>query len=92
LNVNIEYTVDLDAFQGSEIGTDANSKANYYMVNDGAESNFIGSPVEGSTQIGTDKKGKTTMHGHHPSWADPAALPKGTQNPTGTSKKENPSD
>jgi len=81
LNVNIEYTLDLDAFQGSEIGIDPNSKANYYMVNDGSGSNFIGSPVKGSTQIGTDKNGKTTMHGHHPSWADPKAMPASTENP-----------
>jgi len=92
LNVNIEFTVDLDAFQGSELSADPNSKANYYMVNDGVESKVIGSAVSGSKQIGVDAKGKTTMKGHHPSWADPKALPQGKQNPKGSSKKENPSD
>jgi hypothetical protein len=89
IEVTIESNTDLDAFQGSELSADPNANANYYMVNDGIESNFIGSAVPGSTQIGT-KDGKTTMHGHHPSWADPKALPAGKMNPSGSGKKENP--
>ncbi len=89
LNVNIEFNVDLDGFQGSSLQADPNANANYFMINDGIESIIIGSPVPGATQIGVDANGKTTMHGHHPSWADPKAMPVGKQNPTGTSTYEN---
>lgn len=88
LNVNIEFNVDLDAFQGQSLPADKNASANYYMVNDGTESWFIGNDVPGATQIGTDADGNTTMHGHHPSWADPKAIPQSSQNPTGSSTYE----
>lgn len=59
------------------------------MINDGLESVIIGSPIPGGTQIGVDANGNTTMHGHHPSWADPNAMPRGRKNPIGSSTYEN---
>jgi hypothetical protein len=94
LVVNQEFTVDLDPYQGNELNADPNVKNNYYMLNDGVESNFIGNPINNSSQIGLDKNGKTTMHGHHPSWAQENAFPKSNQNAPKDkkSKIENPSD
>jgi hypothetical protein len=87
LNVTMEFTVDLDAYQGSDLSKDFNSSGNYFMLNDGGESNFVGSAIPGSTQIGLDEDGNTTMHGHHPSFADPNAFPKGNMNPVPVEEK-----
>jgi len=89
LDVTIEFTVDLDAFQGKQVGADPNSDSNFYMLNDGGESNFVGNHVPGSKQIGLDKNGKTRMHGHHPSWAPTNAFPKSNMNGKGSSSIEN---
>lgn len=63
IELKIEFVVDLDAFQGSEIPADKNAQSNYYSVNTGsAEKHFVGSAVPGATEIGKDQ-----MKGHHPS-------------------------
>lgn len=88
LNVVIEFTVDLDAFQAKNVKADPNSDANYFMKANGWESNFIGgNNVPGSTEIGS-----SNMKHHHPSWAPTADLPKGKMNPVNSSKRpiENP--
>jgi len=87
LNVVIESTTDLDAFQASQVGADKNSNSNYYMKSDGWESNFIaGEDVPGSTEIGN-----SNMKHHHPSWAPTNDLPKGKMNPSKSrSPVENP--
>ena len=87
LNVSIEFTVDLDAFQAKKVGADPNSQSNYFMKADGWESNFIGgNNVPGSTEIGS-----SNMKHHHPSWAPAGDLPKSTSNPTSSKKPiENP--
>jgi RHS repeat-associated protein len=91
IDVVIEFTVDLDAFQGSDLLPDPNAQANYQMLNGGGESKFVGSAIPGSTQIGLDKNGKTRMKGHHPSWAPTDAFPKGKMNSNKNINKENPS-
>lgn len=90
VSITIEFIVDLDAFQGKQVGADPNSNANYYMLNDGPESNFVGNHVPGSEQIGLDKNGKTRMHGHHPSWAPTDALPVSNMNGIFSNSIENP--
>lgn len=88
LNVVIEFTVDLDAFQAKNVKADPNSDKNYFMKANGWESNFIGgNDVPGSTEIGS-----SNMKHHHPSWAPTSDLPKGKGNPVYSSKRpiENP--
>jgi RHS repeat-associated protein len=84
LNVVIEFTVDLDPFQGAAVGADPNSQDNYYMKKEGS---WATGKVPGSTEIGTN-----AMEGHHPSWAPTDKLPQGTMNPKGKSTQENPSE
>jgi len=81
LNVVIESTTDLDAFQASEVGADKNSNSNNYMKS----GSILGGDVPGSTEIGNKNMG-----GHHPSWAPTKDLPKGKMNPSGSGTKENP--
>jgi hypothetical protein len=83
LNVVIESTTDLDAFQSSQVGADPNSNNNYYMKSGG----ILGGDVPGSTEIGN-----TNMGGHHPSHAPAGDLPKGTMNPSTSGTKENPTE
>jgi RHS repeat-associated protein len=80
LNVVIESTTDLDAFQASQVGANPNSDNNYYMKSGG----ILGGDVSGSTEIGN-----TNMGGHHPSWAPAEDLPKGKMNPSTSGTKEN---
>jgi RHS repeat-associated protein len=82
LDVNIEFTVDLDAFQGAAVGIDPNAESNYYMK---TENSWAGGKIRGSTELG-----KNAMGGHHPSWAPTNLLPKGKKNPKGKSTDENP--
>lgn len=84
LNVAIEFTIDLDAFQAGQVGADLNSASNYFMKADGWESNFIaGENVPGSIEIGT-----SNMKHHHPSWAPVKDLPKGKMNPSPAKAKD----
>jgi len=85
LNVIIEFTVDLDAFQANAVGIDPNAQDNYYMK---AKNSWAGGNIQGSTEIGKD-----AMDGHHPSWAPAKDLPKGKNNPTGSGyTKQNPTE
>ncbi len=81
LNVVVESTTDLDAFQASQVGADPNSDNNYYMKSGG----ILGGDMPGSTEIGSKNMG-----GHHPSFAPAKDLPKGTMNPSTSGAKENP--
>ena len=83
LNVVIESTTDLDAFQPSSVGADPNANSNYYMKS----GSILGGDVPGSTEIGD-----TEMGGHHPSWAPTDKLPKGKMNPSTSGTKENPTE
>jgi hypothetical protein len=91
IDFEIEMVIDVDAFQGSDLTADPNATNSYYMVNDGAESIFVGSAVPGSKQIGVDENGNTTMHGHHPSWSDESAFPKQSSQPSSDSETKNTS-
>ncbi|MCH8556151.1 MAG: hypothetical protein LAT76_13410, partial [Schleiferiaceae bacterium] len=82
LNVNIEFSLDLDAFQAAAVGTDNNAQSNYYMKK---KNSWAGGYIPGSIQLGID-----AMKGHHPSWAPTNLLPVGQQNPIGSSVTENP--
>lgn len=78
---NIEYNVDVSAFQGNLLEGDKNATENYYMCNGGVVTDWIGpstwsQKIKGSVELGIDANGKPKAQGHHPSWFDANNLPR----------------
>jgi hypothetical protein len=75
----IEFTVDIDPFQGSLLFPDPYATNSYYILGDdepwwnpadeGFFDQFAGSPIPGAKQLAVDSNGKTLMKDHHPSYA-----------------------
>ncbi len=93
LTFEIEMVIDLDPMQGDEIGKDKNATSNFFALNTKSISDYddfqvfetvVGSPVEGSTEIGTGQ-----MIGHHPASLPAVELPESRDKPKeGEKKKE----
>lgn len=86
---NIEFTVDLAAFQGDQIWYDPKANDTYYMRSkEDWVAGYEGSRILGTKakEIGLDSKGEPKSKGHHASFFPANDLPKSTQN--GTTKKD----
>jgi RHS repeat-associated protein len=94
----IEFTIDMDPYQGSSLLPDPNARQNYFMWSDDSQSprwrieclqlpfffdNFVGSKIPGSKQIGLDKNGNTMMHKHYIGPAPITGIPRSSMNSTG---------
>lgn len=84
----IEFTVDIDPFQGSSLYKDFTADKNFYILADDTDKKssvfdkFVGSAVPGAKQMGLDANGNTMMHGHWLSYAKDIEFPQGTRNNT----------
>jgi RHS repeat-associated protein len=83
----VEFDVDLAAFQGSDIPPDPNAKSNYFMRSKKDQvAGFEGSKVKNSKEIGLDDKGTQKSTGHHASHFPASDLP--TSHKNSTQKKD----
>lgn len=77
----IEFNVDLGAFQGSQIPADKNAKSNYFMRSkDDWVAGYEDAKVPNAIELGVDQNGNTKSKGHHASFFPASDLPSSQKN------------
>jgi RHS repeat-associated protein len=91
----IEFVVDLAAFQGDQLTDDRNATDSYYMRSNedwiaGYDGSKVGKndPKTKAKEIGLDAKGNPRSKGHHASYFPKDAIPKGKRNGKGVYEYE----